>query len=502
MPGPWEQHAQNPAQDANAGPWVEYAPPAPQGGDAPPRRVQTRGPQGQLVSSSGPGQPPHPPPPEPGWQERFDRTYVAPQMAPPNEGLLHHIVRGGANFGGGVIGAVTAPIVHPLNTLQGIGGTLLDVATLGQLPEEYGGGYLKHAGESLGAGLAEHPEETIESGLGNLTGGALVGEEAKALSPVVAEAGTSIRNAAIGDTDAAALRGLRVPAGSPKSLKTISAVQASRPYLQGASSLEDLQAKLPGAKAETWGPYQKTVDEIGDTPVKGPGGEPTTIKALEAERKQLSALNRQLKTGNPEALQVAQQKGMTQAQLLDREKAVQAALDPRLQEAGIDPQAIRQQFGQLKTIEERVAGRSTLAEKPQPYGFGKMLDIDLKSPKTYIGKPMEGLRDLAAGRPLWSGKPTDIALRDAFRPGGTKPPLGEFVPGAPITSIPPAFQFDPNWKPGKTPTAFADAPVRPHYVQETKPFTADPNWKPSRKPAAFADTSTRRRINVWTGKEE
>jgi hypothetical protein len=432
--------------------------------------------------------------------DRFDKAFVAPQMASPNEGILHHVARGVGNFGGGAIGAVTAPILHPLKTLEGIGGTALDAATLGQLPEKYGGGYLKHMGEGLGAGLAENPEETIESGLGNLAGGALLGKGMKAASPIASKAGTSIRNAAIGDTDAAALRGLRVPAGSLKSLKTVSAVQASRPFLQGASSLEDVQAKLPGAKAEIWGPYQKTVDEIGDTPVKGPGGEPTTIKALESERKQLSALNRQLKTGNPDALQVAQQKGMTQAQLLNREKAIQAALDPRLQEAGIDPQAIRQQFGQLKTIEGRVAGRSTLAEKPQPYGFGKMLDIDLKNPKTYIGKPMEGLRDLAAGRPLWSGKPTDISLREAFRSGGEKPNFGEFKPGAPITSIPPAFRADPNWKPGGTPIALPDAPVRMPYVQQSKPFTADPNWKPGEVPTSFPDVSLPIKKNVWTGR--
>ena len=252
----------------------------------------------------------------------------------------------------------------------------------------------------------------------------------------------AIRTAAIGDPDAEALRGLRVPAGSPKSLRTVSAVQSSRPYLQGVSSLEDLQGKLPGAKSETWGPYQKTVDEIGDTPVKGPGGEPTTIKALESERKQLSALNRGLKTGNPESMQVAQQKGMSQAELLDREKAVQAALDPRLQEAGIDPQAIRQQFGQLKTIEGRIAGRSTLAEKPQPYGFGKMANLSIEHPLQAPAQILSGARDLVAGRPLWSGKPTDISLREAFRPGGEKPNFGEFKPGAPITSVPPLFAAD------------------------------------------------------------
>src|ERR1039458_66226 len=42
-------------------------------------------------------------------EKTFDEKYVDPQMAPPNESLLDHIGRGAANFGGGVIGAVTAP---------------------------------------------------------------------------------------------------------------------------------------------------------------------------------------------------------------------------------------------------------------------------------------------------------------------------------------------------------------------------------------------------------
>jgi len=107
---------------------------------------------------------------------------------------------------------------------------------------------------------------------------------------------------------AAALRGLRVPAGSPKSLRRFGG-PSSRPYLQGCVSLEDLQGKLPGAKSETWGPYQKTVDEIGDTPVTAGRGraEPTTIKGFwSPSAGNCAALNRGLKTGNPESMQLSE----------------------------------------------------------------------------------------------------------------------------------------------------------------------------------------------------
>ena len=63
---------------------------------------------------------------------------------------------------------------------------------------------------------------------------------------------------------------------------------------------------------------------------------------------QLSAINRGLKQKipNPEAVKLAEQKGLTQAQSLAREKAVVAALDPELKATGIDPKAIRKTFGQ------------------------------------------------------------------------------------------------------------------------------------------------------------
>ena len=241
--------------------------------------------------------------------------------------------------------------------------------------------------------------------------------------------GSAIRSAAIGDPDAAALRGMRVGPASPKALSTIRATQGARPFLHGAQSLEDVQARIPGAKSEIWGPYQKTIDAIGDKPVTGPDG-PTTVRELEAERQQLSAINRQLKsrTPSPEAVKLAEQKGLNQAQALQRERAVQNALDPVLRDAGIQPKAIRQAFGQVSQIGERVSGKTTLAEPKQPYGFGKMANLSLEHPFQAPAQILSGVRDLAAGRPWWSGSPTDVSLREAFRPNIMKPDFGAFRP--------------------------------------------------------------------------
>ena len=118
---------------------------------------------------------------------------------------------------------------------------------------------------------------------------------------------------------------------------------------------------------------------------------------------------------------------MTQAQLLDQEKAIKTSLDPHLEEAGIKPQAIRQAFGQVAQVGERVSGKSTLAEPKQPFGFAKAGDISLTKPLSNFGTIGSGLRDIAAGR-YFSAKPTDVALREAFRTGGEKPDFGALRP--------------------------------------------------------------------------
>ncbi len=365
------------------------------------------------------------------------------------------------NLGSGLVQVVR----HPLDTIggmlsQGFGARPVVETLANKVSTDIGGKRLYEPAPIFPT-TPESGAQAIGAGI-TLAG---AGEGTGAAMPAIERAGSGIRTAAIGDADAAGLRGLRVGSGSPKSLSTISAIKGSRPFLKGVTSLEDLQTRIPVAKAEIWGPYQKTIDAIGGKEALGPDG-PTTISALEAERQQLSALNRGLKQQNPEAIQLAQQKGMTQAQLLDREKAIQQSLDPYLEKAGIDPKIIRKTFGQVSQIGSRASGKSTLAEKPQPFGFGKMTNLSIEHPLQAPAQILSGARDLVAGRPLWSGKPTDIALREAFRTGGEKPNFGAYRAG------PPPLQLEAN-VPGNAPYGenYSVGPIAPieHPIRVTAP---------------------------------
>lgn len=254
-------------------------------------------------------------------------------------------------------------------------------------------------------------------------------------NPPVANAVSALSDAAKGDPDAAALKGLNVPAKSKFAQRFIQSADAARPYLQGAQNLADLQAKIPQAKAEVWGPYQRTIDAIGGKTVDGPDG-PTTIQDLEDQRLQLSAINRGIKAGDPATLQLVQQKGLNQADLLAQESAVKEALDPHLEQAGIKPQLIRKTFGQISDVGRKVLGRSTVSETPTPYGIGQAANLSLKNPLKAPGLVAQGVRDIVAGRPLLSGSATDVNIREAFRNGGPKPDLGEFDPRTQV----PTFQ--------------------------------------------------------------
>jgi hypothetical protein len=361
--------------------------------------------------------------------EQVEQEAFGPKMAPPNEGLMHHIGREASNFGGAAAGAIPEMLMHPVKTVQ-------SVAHMAEAAQGDPTGMANDLAPAIQA-FKEHPEESAVSMAGNLVGGAAAAPALEGAAGMAGDALTGIRDAAIGDPNVAALKGLRVPPSSAKSLSTLKNVEGARPYLKGAQSLEDVQARVPEAKNEIWGPYQKTVDAIGDKQVRGPDG-PTTVRDLENERLQISANLRALKGGGPEAVQLASQKGMNQADLLAREKAVQSALDPHLEQAGIDPKLIRQTFSNVAQVGGRVAGKSTMAEPSQPYGLGRMANIKLNSPKTWLGEPMQGVRDMVAGRPMWSGKPTDINLREAFRSGGEKPDFR-----APYTSMP-RFEFPPK----------------------------------------------------------
>ena len=245
--------------------------------------------------------------------------------------------------------------------------------------------------------------------------------------PTVANIASALSDAAKGSPDAAALKGLNVSAKSKVALRTIQNTDAARPYLQGVQNLEDLQTRIPQAKAEVWGPYQRTIDAIGRKTVDGPDG-PTTIQALEDQRLQLSAINRGLKAGDPATLQLVQQKGLNQADLLAQESAVKDALDPHLEQAGIKPQLIRKTFGQISDVGSKVLGRSTVSETPTAYGIGRAANLSIKNPLAAPGEIASGVRDMVAGRPLFSGSATDVNIREAFRNGGPKPNLGDFDP--------------------------------------------------------------------------
>jgi hypothetical protein len=351
------------------------------------------------------------------------------------------------NFGQGAAQMMNAAILHPVQTAISGANALMaapsgsaagtpGIAMTGnqtidaQNAQAVGDAQANQA--QVGKQMAANPANTA----GQLAGGfaaahvlpAVVGS-AGAAGRVVAAAGTGLRDAAIGNPDAAALRGLNVPASSPKAQQVIKAVQGSRPYLQGVNSLSDLQAAIPVAKDEIIAPYRQAVDALSNKPVMGPDG-PTTVGALDAQRSQLSAQLRTLKNGGPEAIQLATQKGMTQAELLQRQQDVQNALYPHLEETGINPREIMSRYSNVAQVGSKVAGKSTLNETPQKYGIGRATNLSIKEP---LKAPVEvglGLRDILAGRPLWSGSPTDIGIREAFRPGVPTPNLGKFTPPA------------------------------------------------------------------------
>jgi hypothetical protein len=396
-------------------------------------------------------------------QRAFDNlTTVTPQQDANTPALLKPL----AHFGAGAIQGATSPFVHPAQTVEGLGHAIMHPVDTAQ---------------SMWASAKEDPAKAV----GNLVGGAVTGDAVAEGMAAIPKVGSAIRTAAIGDPDVAALKGLRVGPASPKSLSTLKSVEGARPYLQGVRSLEDAQSRVPLAKAEIWNPYQQAIDSIGGKQVMGPDG-PTTIGDLENERLQISANLRTLKSGTPEGIQLAAQKGMNQADLLAREKAVQAALDPHLEQAGIDPKAIRGTFGNVAQVGGRLSGKSTLAEASQPYGFGKMAKIDLAHPLQTPQNIASGVRDLVAGRPWWSGKPTDVNLSEAFRTGGPKPDFR-----APASAMPwetPPKQLEAN-VPGNAgygdidrgsmagiPHPGPQVPPAPRVFAQLPETGSEPNW--------------------------
>lgn len=346
-----------------------------------------------------------------GLQKTFDElTNVTPEQEQKTKAipLLGPALNQAQKFGAGAIQGAGSIFAHPEQSAEGLGNAIMhpiDTAI------------------SMGKSALANPAGFA----GNLVGGAVLGEGTGELS---GPALRSVRESALGNPDEAAMRGLHVSPQSPKALRTLSAVGGARPFLQGVKGLEDLQARVPMAKQEIWAPMEETLNRVGSKEVPGPNG-PTTLRDLENRRLEISAQLRALKSGGPEAMALAQQKGLTQAGLLQEEAAIKSALDPHLRSAGIDPEAIRKSFGQVSSIGGRVAGKTTVGEAPIPTGFGRMTDIKLDNPRSWIGEPVRGVRDIFAGRPLWSANPTDLNIREAFRAGGPKPNFTTPIAAAP-----------------------------------------------------------------------
>jgi hypothetical protein len=377
----------------------------------------------------------------------FGRHLVAPVL----QTLAHPIQSAQAmgsmvaNSGGtpeGLVQQMVQPVVQnavqdyqqhgPVRTATNLAGTGIGTWAGGEIGGAAARGVLKAAPAVVNtmAELADTPEAMATNGSGPFQ---------------------AVRNAAQGSPDAAALKGLNVSAKSKVALRTIQNTDAARPYLQGVQNLEDLQARIPQAKAEVWGPYQRTIDAIGGKTVEGPEG-PTTIAELENQRLQLSAINRGVKSGDPATLQLVQQKGLNQADLIAQEHAVQDALDPHLEQAGIRPQLIRKTFAQISGVGNRTMGRSTISESNTPYGVGKAANLSFTRPLAAPGEVAGGLRDIVAGRPLISGKATDVNIREAFRSGGKKPNLGEFDPRSQVAPI--SRQLPAQVQPIQLPSSF------------------------------------------------
>lgn len=317
---------------------------------------------------------------------------------------------------------VASGIAAPIATMAGIGGGAI-------------GGYIgAHGGKKLGERVGA-PElgEDIGATAGSILGGGIGAAGSKAVTGLALPA---IRNAAMEEPDVAALKAMKIGIDTRRAQPTLENINIARPYLKGVQTQEEAQAALQNAEREVYGPRQEVLDKYGEQVVAGPDG-PTRASELEAERTQLSALNRALKKGRPEALQLAQQKGMTQAELLNREADINSALDPFFENHGINSPLTRRTYAALADLREDLRGRLGGMQRV-PVGLGKLArgtrigvgvgeGGEVRGMGGWLTEPIarfgQAARDIAAGRGLWSASPSDLAIKEGFRVGGEKPVL-------------------------------------------------------------------------------
>lgn len=290
-------------------------------------------------------------------------------------------------------------------------------------------------------GMSIPLQSAIQAGTGGLEtateGGSLkdIGKSAAigaAIPPVaegLAAGGKAALKAVRGPVNANISEALHIPEGSKLMQKTIKESDMANPYLGGQKpDLATVQERLGSGKKEIFKPIEDALEIQKDRVIKAPDGIDMKVKDLQDLRNKLSAQRSKITAGlSPEKLTELRLAGTGKLPDLDAQlEHIDGTLDPVIKETGIDPAAIRKQYGSLKGVERRIGGMNTIAEKNQPYGLSKLI------PRQYPGKlgmslgwrPIEGVQDILSGKPLISGKPTDVAMGQLFREAGPKPDLG------------------------------------------------------------------------------
>jgi hypothetical protein len=187
----------------------------------------------------------------------------------------------------------------------------------------------------------------------------------------------------------------------------------ARPHLQGVQSLAELRKALPGAKASVWKPYADAISKFGDEEVQV-GNETHTLADLETERLDNTAKLSVLKSKYPTAQRAALRVDPELRALNERQNSVIDAIDQKLYDkANIDAREIRRTHGALQGIEKLAERAKTAPDRP--FGLGRLQNVSLTKPLSNVPTALQSGRDVLAGRPLFSGSPTDVAVSEAFR---------------------------------------------------------------------------------------
>lgn len=354
--------------------------------------------------------------PEPG--EPKDKTVAAADARLAKPGVANKVI------GTGEEAASVVPIIGPM--------VASELENLARGHEDNDPFEVARAAASLGAQAAL--AKVAESPEGQAAVDRAISKAAVPIAVPLRAAGRAVSELAMEDPDLAALKALKVGADTRRAARTLDSIEAARPFLKGVKTQAEAQDAIAAAKREVWAPRQDAIDAHAGETVPGPDG-PTTIGQLEAERLQLSAANRALKKGDPAALQLAQQKGLTQADLLQREAEVNTALDSALAQRGVNSALVRSTFAKLADVEGRLRGREG-GMVSAPMGLGKIIGgarvgggvgegAEIEGHGGFFTEPLRNIgmaaRDIAAGRGIWSGIPADISVREGFRTGAEKP---------------------------------------------------------------------------------